>query len=112
MENEMNQNVEMNENEKMTEEVTNQTDTTDVDTEYVTFMVTASDGQEVEMAVVDEFDFENKHYVVSARVVDDTISDEGQYIYRAKMEEDDFTVEKIKSSVDYKRVVRAYMEME
>ena len=36
--------------------------------EYVTFHVTASDGSDVEMAVVDEFDFEDKHYVVGAVV--------------------------------------------
>ena len=29
--------------------------------EYLTFHVTAKDGSDVEMAVVDEFDFENKH---------------------------------------------------
>ena len=33
--------------------------------EYVTFYVTAKDGSEVEMAVVDEFDFEKKHYVAA-----------------------------------------------
>lgn len=79
---------------------------------YVTFTVTAADGSEVEMAIVDEFDFENKHYIVSARVVDDVISDEGQYIYRAKMNGDDFTPEKITNQVDYERIVKAYVEME
>ena len=79
---------------------------------YVTFTVTASDGTEVEMAIVDEFDFENKHYIVSARVVDDVISDEGQYIYRAKMNGDDFVPEKITNQVDYERIVKAYVEME
>ena len=34
--------------------------------EYATFHITAKDGSDVEMAVVDEFDFENKHYVVGA----------------------------------------------
>ena len=34
--------------------------------EYVTFFITAKDGSEVELAVVDEFDFEDKHYVVGA----------------------------------------------
>ena len=34
--------------------------------EYVTFHVTARDGRDVEMAVVDEFDIENRHYVVSS----------------------------------------------
>ena len=37
--------------------------------EYVTFHVTAKDGSDVEMAVVDEFDFEEKHYVVGAVVL-------------------------------------------
>ena len=31
--------------------------------EYATFHITAKDGSDVEMAVVDEFDFEDKHYV-------------------------------------------------
>lgn len=80
--------------------------------EYVIFTVTASDGSQVAMAIVDEFDFENKHYIVSARVIDDTISDEGQYIYRAKIAGDDFVPEKITNMVDYERIVKAYMEME
>ena len=63
--------------------------------EYVTFHVTASDGSDVEMAVVDEFDFEDKHYVVGAVVTDDTIDDEGRYIYESIMDGDDFTVKKI-----------------
>ena len=46
--------------------------------EYVTFHVTAKDRSDVEMAVVDEFDFEEKHYVVGAVVKDDTIDDEGR----------------------------------
>ena len=37
--------------------------------EYATFHITAKDGSDVEMAVVDEFDFENKHYVVGAAEV-------------------------------------------
>ena len=41
--------------------------------EYATFHITAKDGSDVEMAVVDEFDFEDKHYVVGAVVKDDTI---------------------------------------
>lgn len=80
--------------------------------EFVIFTVTASDGTEVSMAIVDEFDFENKHYIVSARVIDDAVSDEGQYIYRARITEDDFVPEKITNMVDYERIVKAYMEME
>ena len=53
--------------------------------EYVTFHVTARDGSDVELAVVDEFDFEGKHYVVGAVVEDDTINDEARYIYLSKI---------------------------
>ena len=80
--------------------------------EYVTFHVTAKDGSDVEMAVMDEFDFENKHYVVGAVVKDDTILDDGRYIYRAVVNEDDFTVEKIGREFEYKRIAEAYMNMD
>jgi len=80
--------------------------------EYITFHVTSKDGADVEMAVVDEFDFENKHYVVGALVEGDTINEDGLYIYRSIIERDDFKVEKIAREFDYKRIAKAYMEME
>ena len=80
--------------------------------EYLTFHVTAKDGRDVEMAVVDEFDFEDKHYVVGAIVKDDTILDDGRYIYQSIENDEDFTVEKIKREFDYNRIAKAYMEME
>jgi len=79
--------------------------------EYVTFHVTTKDGTEVEMAVVDEFDFEKDHYVVGAIVENDTINDDGRYIYRSIMNGDDFTVEKIKREFDYKRIAEMYLRM-
>ena len=80
--------------------------------EYITFQVTAKDGSEVEMAVMDEFDFENEHYVVGAVIKDDTIEEEGRYIYKSVIQGDSFTVEKIKREFDYKRIAEAYMSME
>lgn len=80
--------------------------------EYVTFHVMAKDGSDVEMAVMDEFDFEGEHYVVGAVVKDDTILDDGRYIYRSILDGDDFTVEKIKREFDYKRIAQAYMNMD
>ena len=80
--------------------------------EYVTFHVTAKDGSDVEMAVMDEFDFEGKHYVVGAVVKDDTILDDGRYIYRSVIKDDGFAVEKITREFEYKRIAEAYMEME
>lgn len=82
--------------------------------EYVTFFVTAQDGSEVEMAVVDEFEFEKKNYIVAAKIVGDEIDEEGQYIYRCRMVdgEEGFKAEKITNAIDYEKVVNAYMEME
>lgn len=79
--------------------------------EYITFKVTTNDGEETEMAVVDEFEFENKNYVAAAKIVDDTIDEEGLYLYEVKVSGEDFTVEKIKNKVTYEKVARAYMEM-
>ena len=80
--------------------------------EYVTFQVTAKDGTEVEMAVVDEFEFEKKHYVVGAVVKDDEILEDGLYIYKSVIKGDDFEVEKITREFEYKRIAEAYMSME
>lgn len=80
--------------------------------EYATFKTTNKDGEELELAVVDEFDFENKHYVVGALIEGDTINEEGLYIYKAQITDDDFTVEKIRNQVDYQKIARAYMELE
>lgn len=80
--------------------------------EYVTFHVTAKDGSDVEMAVVDEFDFEDKHYVVGAVVEDDTINDDARYIYLSIIDGDDFTVKKIEKEFDYNRITQAYLHMD
>lgn len=79
--------------------------------EYITFVVNTKDGQEVEMAVIDQFEFEKKAYVAAALVHGDTVSDEGCFIYRVKVGEEDFKVEKITNQIDYNRVAEAYMEM-
>ena len=79
--------------------------------EYVTFEITTKDGTKVEMAVVDEFDFEKEHYVVGAIIEGDTINDDGRYIYRSIMNGDDFTVEKIKREFDYKRIAEMYLRL-
>lgn len=79
--------------------------------EYAIFTTTNKDGDTVEMAVVDEFEFEHKNYVVGALIVDDVIVEEGLYIYRVKTTEDDFVVEKITNQVDYQKIAQAYMEI-
>ena len=80
--------------------------------EYITFNITARDGSDVEMAVMDEFDFEGKHYVVGAVIKEDTIQEDGLYIYRSIINDDGFEVEKISREFEYKRIAEAYMAME
>lgn len=80
--------------------------------EYVTFNITAKDGSEVELAVVDEFDFEEKHYIVAAVVQDDVILDEERYIYQGIENGEDFEVEKIESEEEYAKVAEAYLQLE
>ena len=82
--------------------------------EYVTFTVTTKSGDTVEMAVVDEFDFENKHSVVGAIIKEDEIIDEGRYIYKLVMKDGDeeFKVEKITREFEYNRIAEAYMNMD
>ena len=79
--------------------------------EYVTFTVDDREGNEVELAVVDEFEFEHKNYVAAAKVEGDTVSPDGIYIYRVKAGEE-FAVEKITNQIDYQKIAEAYMEME
>ena len=80
--------------------------------EYVTFHVTSKEGTDVEMAVVEEFEYDHKQYVVGAVVEGDTILEDGLYIYRSIINGDDFTVEKIEKEDEYRKVAEAYMEME
>ena len=61
--------------------------------------------------VVDEFDIENRHYVVSSVVEDDVIQTDGQYIYQCHLKGGDFTVEPILDPKEFEHVTRAYMEM-
>lgn len=79
--------------------------------EYVTFHVTSKEGTDIEMAVVDEFEYDHKQYVVGAVVEGDTILEDGLYIYRSIISGDDFTVEKIEKEDEYRKVAEAYMEM-
>ena len=80
--------------------------------EYATFMVTTKDGTEVEMAVVDEFEFENKYYVVGALIKEDVIDEEGRYIYEGIVEGEELSVKKIQKAFDYNRIAQAYMHMD
>lgn len=77
--------------------------------EYVTFMVELSAGEEVEMAVLLEFEFENKEYVAAGRIKNDEIQ-EGIYLFKVK-DGEEFAVEKLRNKFEYDKVSRAYLEM-
>ncbi len=81
--------------------------------EYVTFHVTSRDGEDVELAVVDEFEYKRKHYVVGAVVKDDMVMEEdGVFIYRGIPKADDFEVEPITSASEFEEIAKAYAEMD
>ena len=75
--------------------------------EFETFVITMSDGKEQECAIVDEFDFDGKHYILAAEIHDDQVSD-GAYLCRGRNEEDSFVVEKIETKSEYERAAKAY----
>ena len=80
--------------------------------EYATFVVITRDGSKAELAVVDEFEFENKQYVVGALIEGDVINDDARYIYEADVKDDELVVKKIAKEFDYNRIANAYLHME
>lgn len=80
--------------------------------EYLTFTSTTKDGKEIELAVVDEFEFEKKTYVVGALVTDDTINEDSLFIFRSVLQGEDFTTEKIENANEYQRIAEAYLALE
>lgn len=80
--------------------------------EYITFTTTNKDGNEIEMAVVDEFEYEHKNYVAGALIEDNTINEDGLFIFRVKEAGEEIKVEKIANQTEYQKIAQAYMEME
>lgn len=77
--------------------------------EYVTFTTETSTGETVEMAVLMEFEFEDREYVATGLIKDDEIQ-EGIYLYKVKNTEE-FAVEKLRNKFEYDKVSKAYLEM-
>lgn len=77
--------------------------------QYVTFTIETSTGETVEMAVLSEFEFENKEYVAAGLVDGDEIQ-EGIYLYKVK-DSEEFAVEKLRNKFEYDKVSKAYLEM-
>lgn len=79
--------------------------------EYTTFITTNKDGCEIEMAAMDEFEYEHKNYVVGALIEGDTVCEDGLYIFRIKEMGDEIKVEKISNPEEYQKIAQAYMDM-
>lgn len=79
--------------------------------QYITFKVTAKDGTPLEMAVVDEFEYDKKHYVAAALITDDMINEDELYIYRSVISDDDFSVKPIADTKEYHKIAEAYLKM-
>ena len=80
--------------------------------EYVIFTTTNKEGNEIELAVVDEFEYEHKPYVVGALIEDDTVNEEALFIFKLKSANEEIIVEKISNPDDYQMIAQAYMEIE
>ena len=76
--------------------------------EYDTFTYELN-GKTMEWAIVEEFDFEEKTYIVCQEVLGDTLSDEGLYLFESlENEGEEITVKNIETEEEYNRVVDAY----
>ena len=80
--------------------------------EYDTFTYDLN-GKVMEWAIVDNFEFEGKKYIVCQEVVGDTLSDEGLYLFESVSDDgEEITVKNIDSEEEYDRVVDAYCALE
>jgi len=80
--------------------------------EYDTFTYDLN-GKVMEWAIVDNFEFEEKKYIVCQEVVGDSLSEEGLYLFESVSEEgDEITVKNIDSEEEYDRAVNAYCALE
>lgn len=78
--------------------------------EYDTFTYELN-GKTMEWAIIEEFEFEEKTYIVCQEVVGDTLSDEGLYLFEGVSEGEEITVKNIDSEEEYERVVDEYLRL-
>jgi hypothetical protein len=77
---------------------------------YDTVMITVSNGTEKEFAIIEEFDFEQKHYIVVSPVEDNQVQ-EGLYIYRAVVSGEEMEVSRIEDAEEFEKVSAYYEAM-
>lgn len=74
---------------------------------YDTFMLELDDGTEQEFAIIDEFDYGQKHYLVVSRVEGDVI-DEDMTIYEGQEDGDDIIVTYIEDEAAFNEIAEYY----
>ena len=75
--------------------------------EYDTVMIPLSNGTEQEFAIMEEFDLEEKHYIVVSPVMNDEIQ-EGFYIYRSVAVGDELDISRIEDADEFARVTEYF----
>jgi uncharacterized protein YrzB (UPF0473 family) len=78
---------------------------------FETFFLPMEDGTEQEFAILDEFEFEGKGYILVSAVEDDELSEE-LVLYNCEYDGDDMIINYIEDEEEYKRVAEAYDAME
>lgn len=79
--------------------------------EFETFLTTSKSGEELEMAVIDKFEYEGKHYVVASLVVDDEVDDSNCFVYRSIKLGEEIQVSKIEDIDEYERISSYYLSL-
>ncbi len=77
---------------------------------YDTIMITVSNGAEKEFAIMEEFDFEGKHYIVVSPVENNEVLG-GLYIYRAVVCGEELEVSRIEEAEEFEKVSVYYESM-
>ena len=78
--------------------------------EIETITMPMEDGTEQEFAILDDFEFEGKTYIVVSMIKDDDI-DEDIYIYGYQEDGDDVIIDYIEDDEEYEKVCAAYDEL-
>lgn len=80
--------------------------------EYDTFTYELNE-KVMEWAIVDNFEYEEKKYIVCQEVLGDTLSEEGLYLFESVSDDgEEITVKNIDSEEEYDRIVDAYCALE
>ena len=75
---------------------------------YDTVRIPLSSGREAEFAIMDEFEFEEKHYIAVSLVIKEEIQ-EGMYLYRAEPDGTELEISRIEDPEEFEKV-SAYFE--